>query len=65
MGIEQLVCLLKSHKVWVGLICMVDDGLVGPCTGDVGVANAVSALWSIGWQCMLHMGYYLAFYALG
>ena len=27
---------------------MEDDQLAGPCTSDVGVANSVGALWSVG-----------------
>ena len=32
----------------MGENCMGDDGLAGPCTGNVGVANSVGALWQLG-----------------
>ena len=45
---EQLVPLSSSHASGLARICMRDDQLAQPCTGNVGVANFVGALWSEG-----------------
>ena len=32
----------------MGKICMGDDRLAGPCTGNVGIADFFGALWLMG-----------------
>ena len=47
--IYQLYSLFISAAVQVTRICMQDDRLAGPCTGDVGVALSVVVVVCAGW----------------
>ena len=42
------VSIQQSHASGLAWICMVDNGLAGPCTDDMGIAYFISARWSIG-----------------
>ena len=45
---QQLVPTSSSHASGLAEYCMGHDQLAGPCTSDVGVANSIGALWSLG-----------------
>ena len=38
---SKIYSLFISVAVQVARICMVADGLAGPCTGDVGIAHSL------------------------
>ena len=48
--VYQLICLLKSHAVWLARICMGDDQLAGLCMVPAW------CFWTAWWWCMVLWG---------